>query len=70
MVRMYVAQQCFGLLDESIEDAIYDSHSIRASVGFGLVQELAPGATRLLKSRHLLEVNELTRQISMRSTDT
>ena len=30
MLRMYVAQQCFGLSDEGIEDAIYDSQSIRA----------------------------------------
>lgn len=25
ILRMYVAQQCFGLSDEGIEDAIYDS---------------------------------------------
>jgi len=25
---MYVAQQCFGLSDEGIEDAIYDSQSV------------------------------------------
>jgi IS5 family transposase len=25
MLRTYVAQQCFGLSDEGIEDAIYDS---------------------------------------------
>jgi len=25
MLRMYVAQQCFGLSDEGIEYAIYDS---------------------------------------------
>lgn len=29
MLRMYVAQQCFGLSDEGIEDALYDSQSIR-----------------------------------------
>ncbi len=28
MLRMYVAQQCFGLSDEGIEDAIYDSQAI------------------------------------------
>ncbi len=33
MLRMYVAQQCFGLSDERIEDAIYDSQAIRAFVG-------------------------------------
>lgn len=25
MLRMYVAQQCFGLSDEGIEDTVYDS---------------------------------------------
>jgi len=25
MLRMYIAQQCFSLSDEGIEDAIYDS---------------------------------------------
>ena len=25
MLRMYVAQQCFGLSDEGAEDALYDS---------------------------------------------
>ena len=36
MLRMYVAQQCFGLSDEGIEDAIYDSQAIRAFVGIDL----------------------------------
>jgi IS5 family transposase len=57
MLRMYVAQQCFGLSDEDIEDAIYDSQSIRAFPGIDLVGESAPYATTLLKFRHLLEVN-------------
>ncbi|MBG6219120.1 IS5 family transposase [Janthinobacterium sp. CG_23.4] len=63
MLRMYVAQQCFGLSDEGIEDAIYDSQSIRAFVGIDLGRESAPDATTLLKFRHLLEANALTRQI-------
>ena len=63
MLRMYVAQQCFGLSDEGIEDAIYDSQSIRAFVGIDLGRESAPDATTLLKFRHLLESKELTRQI-------
>ena len=33
MLRMYIAQQCFGLSDEGIEDAIYDSQAIRQFVG-------------------------------------
>ena len=63
MLRMYVAQQCFGLSDEGIEDVIYDSQSIRAFVGIDLGRESAPDATTLPKFRHLLEANQLTRQI-------
>lgn len=63
MLRMYVAQQCFGLSDEGIEDAIYDSQAIRGFVGIDLNRESAPDATTLLKFRHLLEANALTRQI-------
>lgn len=32
MLRMYVAQQCFGLSDEGIEDAVSDSQAIRGFV--------------------------------------
>ena len=63
MLRMYVAQQCFGLSDEGIEDAIYDRQAIRGLVGIDLNRELVPDATTLLKFRHLLEVNGLTRKI-------
>jgi len=28
VLRMYIAQQCSGLSDEGIEDAIYDSQAI------------------------------------------
>ena len=63
MLRMYVAQQCFGLSDEGIEDAIYDSQAIRAFVGIDLARESAPDATTLLKFRRLLEEHELTRKI-------
>lgn len=63
MLRMYVAQQCFGLSDEGIEDAIYDSQAIRGFVGIDLNVESAPDATTLLKFRHLLETKNITRQI-------
>ena len=63
MLRMYVAQQCFGLSDQGIKDAIYDTQSIRAFVGIDLGRESAPDATTLLNSRHPLEANGLTRQI-------
>ena len=63
MLRMYIAQQCFGLSDEGIEDAIYDSQSIRGFVGIDLTHESAPDATTLLKFRRLLEKHNLTRRI-------
>jgi transposase, IS5 family len=63
MLRMYIAQQCFGLSDEGIEDAIYDSMAIRHFVGIDLSVHDAPDATTLLKFRRLLEEQELTRRI-------
>jgi IS5 family transposase len=63
MLRMYIAQQCFGLSDEGIEDAIYDSQAIRGFVGVDLTREAAPDATTLLKFRRLLETHQLTERI-------
>lgn len=63
MLRMYVAQQCFGLSDEAAEDAIYDSQAIRRFVGIDLNREAAPDATTLLKFRHLLDAHQLTASI-------
>lgn len=63
MLRMYVVQQCFGLSDEGIEDAIYDSQAIRTFVGIDLSHEAAPDATTLLKFRRLLEAHGLTQAI-------
>lgn len=63
MLRMYVAQNCFGLSDEGIEDAIYDSQAIRRFVGIDLSRESAPDATTLLKFRRLLEEKGLTESI-------
>jgi IS5 family transposase len=60
---MYVAQQCFGLSDEGIEDALYDSQAIRHFVGIDLGREAAPDATTLLNFRHLLEQHQLTESI-------
>ncbi len=47
ILRMYVAQQCFGLSDEDLD----------------LNRESAPDATTLLKFRHLLEAHQLTAAI-------
>lgn len=63
ILRMYVAQQCFGLSDEGMEDSLYDSQAIRGFVGIDLSRESAPDATTLLKFRRLLEKHELTKSI-------
>jgi IS5 family transposase len=63
ILRMYIAQQCLGLSDEGIEDAIYDSQATRSFVGVDLTHESAPDATTLLKFRRLLEERNLTRWI-------
>jgi IS5 family transposase len=63
MLRVYIAQQCFGLSDEAIEDALHDSQTIRRFVGMDLARESAPDATTLLKFRRLLEDNKLTATI-------
>jgi IS5 family transposase len=51
MLRRYIAQQCFGLSDEGIEDAIDDSGAIRRFVRIDLGRESAPDATTVLKFR-------------------
>lgn len=63
MLRMYVAQQCFNLPHEGMEDALYDSQAIRRFVGIGLARDTAPDATTLLKFRHLLERHQLTESL-------
>ena len=60
---MYIAQNCFGLSDEGIEDAIHDSQAIRRFVGIDLGRAAAPDATTLLKFRRLLEDKQLTAPI-------
>ena len=63
MLRMYIVQQCFGLSDEGVEDAIYDSQAVRAFIGIDLTREAAPDATTLLRFRRLLETHGLTQSI-------
>jgi len=61
MLRVYFLQQWYGLADEALEDAIYDSQALRLFVGIDLSVESVPDATTLLKFRHLLERHELTK---------
>ncbi|MFM9428953.1 IS5 family transposase [Variovorax sp. GrIS 2.14] len=61
MLRMYCLQQWYGLADEALEDALYDSQALRDFVGIDLSRESVPDATTLLKFRRLLLDNDLTK---------
>jgi IS5 family transposase len=63
MLRMYCLQQWYGLADEALEDALYDSQALRDFVGIDLSREAVPDATTLLKFRRLLQDNDLTRAL-------
>ena len=61
MLRMYFVQQWYGLADEAVEDAIYDSQALRNFMGIDLCRQSVPDATTLMGFRHLLEANDLTK---------
>ena len=63
MLRIYFLQQWYGLSDEGLEDALYDSIALRAFAGIDLAVENVPDATTLLKFRRLLIEHELTRKL-------
>jgi transposase, IS5 family len=63
MLRIYFLQQWYGLADEALEDAIYDSQAMRTFAGIDLGVEPVPDATTLLNFRHLLEAHDLTRRL-------
>ncbi|MCX6881416.1 MAG: IS5 family transposase [Verrucomicrobia bacterium] len=59
MLRVYCLQQWYGLADEALEDALYDSQSLQGFARIDLVAEGVPDATTLLKFRRLLETHDL-----------
>lgn len=59
MLRMYFMQQWYGLADEAVEDAIYDSQALRHFMDIDLSRQSVPDATTLMGFRHLLEANDL-----------
>lgn len=59
MLRLYFLQQWYGLADEALEDAVYDSQAMRGFLGINLGSEAVPDATTLLKFRRLLETHDL-----------
>jgi IS5 family transposase len=63
MLRIYFMQQWFNLSDPAMEDALYDSESMRRFAGLDLGQELVPDESTILRFRHLLEKHKLTEAI-------
>ena len=58
---MYCLQQWYGLADEAVEDAVYDSQALASFMGIDSSRESVPDATTLMGFRHLLEANDLTK---------
>ncbi len=63
MLRIYFMQQWFNLSDPGMEDALYDSESMRRFAGIELVDDAVPDETTILRFRHLLEKHKLTEAI-------
>jgi IS5 family transposase len=59
MLRTYFVQQWFSLSDPGVEEALYDSASLRRFVGVDLGLAAAPDETTICRFRHLLEEHEL-----------
>jgi len=60
MLRIYFLQQCYALADEALEDAIYDSQTMRIFVGIELAIESVLDTTTLLRFRLLFKKHALT----------
>lgn len=63
MLRVYFLQQWYGLADEALEDALYDSQALRSFARLDLNAEGVPDATTLLKFRRLLETHDLCKSL-------
>ena len=63
MLRIYFLQQWFNLSDPAVEEALYDSATLRQFVGIDLGREPVPDETTVCKFRHMLEKHQLGEQI-------
>ena len=61
MLRLYFLQQWYGLADEALEDALYDSQALRGFAGIDLAVATVPDATTVMNFRHWLERADLTK---------
>ena len=63
MLRIYFLQQWFNLADPAVEEALYDSATLRQFAGIDLGSEPVPDETTVCKFRHLLEEHNLGEEI-------
>jgi IS5 family transposase len=59
MLRMYFLAHWFNLADGALEEAIYESESMRRFVDIDLGRDRVPDETTVCKFRHLIERNSL-----------
>ena len=63
MLRIYFLQQWFNLSDPGVEEALYDSLTMRGFAGIDLGHEPVPDESTVCRFRHLLEANDLGRRL-------
>jgi len=63
MLRIYFMQQWFNLSDPAMEDALYDSESMRRFVAIDPGADVVPDESTILRFRHLLEEHQLTQRM-------
>src|SRR6266403_4681322 len=63
MLRIYFLQQWFNLADPAVEEALYDSATLRQFAGIDLGAEPVPDETTVCKFRQLLEEHNLGEEI-------
>ena len=61
MLRIYFLQQWYQYSDEGMEDALYDTETLRRFVSVKI--EGIPNETTICKFRHYLEKHELTEKL-------
>jgi IS5 family transposase len=63
MLRVYCLQLWFNLSDPGVEEALYDSDTMRRFVGVDLGSEAPPDETTVCKFRHLLEQHDMSARV-------
>jgi IS5 family transposase len=63
MLRIHFLQHGFNLSNPAVEEALYESRSMRRFVGIDLGREPAPDETTVLKFRHRLEAHNLDERL-------